>query len=62
LLDIDGDGKVLATTDMLLILRYQLGIRGGELITNALGFGATRNSSFPVEQYLRRLLEAPSLE
>jgi hypothetical protein len=62
LLDIDGDGKVLATTDMLLILRYQLGIRGGELITNALGFGATRNTSFPIEQYLRRLLEAPSLE
>jgi dipeptidyl aminopeptidase/acylaminoacyl peptidase len=62
LLDIDGDGKVLATTDMLLILRYQLGIRGGELITNALGVGATRNTSFPVEQYLRRVLEAPSLE
>jgi Tol biopolymer transport system component len=61
-LDIDGDGKVLATTDMLLILRYQLGIRGGELITNALGIGATRNTSFPVEQYLRRVLEAPSLE
>jgi dipeptidyl aminopeptidase/acylaminoacyl peptidase len=62
LLDIDGDGKVLATTDMLLILRYQLGIRGGELITNALGIGATRNTSLPVEQYLRRVLEAPSLE
>jgi dipeptidyl aminopeptidase/acylaminoacyl peptidase len=62
LLDIDGDGKVLATTDLLLILRYQLGIRGGELITNALGVGATRNTSFPVEQYLRRVLEAPSLE
>ncbi len=62
LLDVDGDGKVLATTDLLLILRYQLGIRGGELITNALGFGATRNTSFPVEQYLRRLLESPSLE
>ncbi len=62
LLDIDGDGKVLATTDMLLILRYQLGIRGGELITNALGVGATRNTSFPIEQYLRRLIEAPSLE
>jgi hypothetical protein len=62
LLDIDGDGKVLATTDMLLILRYQLGIRGGELITNALGIGATRNTSFPVEQYLRRVLESPSLE
>jgi hypothetical protein len=59
---VDGDGEVLATTDLLLILRYQLGFRGGELITNALGFGATRNSSFPVEQYLRRLLEAPSLE
>jgi hypothetical protein len=53
---------VLATTDLLLILRYQLGIRGGELIANALGFGATRTSSFPVEQCLRRLLEAPSLE
>lgn len=62
LLDIDGDGKVLATTDMVLILRYQLGMRGGELITNALGIGATRNTSFPVEQYLRRVLEAPSLE
>jgi Tol biopolymer transport system component len=62
LLDIDGDGKVLATTDMLLILRYQLGIRGGALITNALGFGATRDTSYPVEQYLRRVLESPSLE
>jgi Tol biopolymer transport system component len=62
LLDIDGDGKVLATTDMLLILRYQLGIRGGALITNALGVGATRNTSYPVEQYLRRVLESPSLE
>jgi Tol biopolymer transport system component len=62
LLDIDGDGKVLATTDLLLILRYQLGMRGGALITNALGVGATRNTSFPVEQYLRRVLEAPSAE
>jgi hypothetical protein len=60
LLDIDGDGKVLSTTDMLLVLRYQLGIRGNQLIANTLGVGATRNTASAVEQHLRNVFESPS--
>ena len=45
LMDIDGDGNVLATTDLLLILRYKLGLRNAELTNGAKGApGATRTT------------------
>ena len=56
LLDIDGDGEVLATTDMLLLMRWQLGIRGQSLITG-IGFppNALRTTFDAIETYLREL-------
>jgi len=60
LLDIDGDGQVLATTDLLMVTRYQLGIRGAALITNAVSGTATRTTFQVIEDYLRRVMSAPS--
>ena len=41
-MDIDGNGRLEATTDGLLMTRYLLGLRGAALVTGALGTGATR--------------------
>lgn len=38
-MDIDGNGRVEATTDGLLMMRYMLGIRGSALVSGALGRG-----------------------
>ncbi len=40
--DIDGDGKVLPTTDGLLIARASLGMTGSAVIAGAVGLGAAR--------------------
>jgi len=56
LLDIDGDGEVFATTDMVLLLRWQLGFRGAALIAGALALpDATRKTAELVEAYLTQL-------
>lgn len=56
LLDIDGDGEVRATTDSLLLLRWQLGIRGAALIANAVSpVGSTRTSIQEIEAYLAKI-------
>jgi YVTN family beta-propeller protein len=55
-LDIDGDGRVLATTDMLILMRWQLGVRGGGLIANiAIATTAARTTAPQIEQYLAAL-------
>ena len=42
LLDIDGNGRVDAATDGIIILRYLLGVRGDALVANALAADARR--------------------
>jgi hypothetical protein len=51
-LDVDGNGRLDGTTDGLLIVRYLLGIRGGALISGALGNGATRTLASDIETHL----------
>lgn len=52
-LDIDGDGKVLATTDMLMVTRVALGLTGAA-VTSGVTFSAaaTRNSWPLIREYL----------
>ena len=51
-MDIDGNGRVEATTDGLLMMRYMLGIRGTALVSGALGAGASRTLPADIENYL----------
>ena len=55
-LDIDGDGRVDAATDGMLVLRYLFGFRGDSLIQNAIAPGALRQTSAAIETTLRALL------
>jgi uncharacterized delta-60 repeat protein len=50
--DIDGDGKVLATTDGLLLARASLGMTGNVVLSGALGLGAQRNTWEEIRDYL----------
>ena len=54
LLDVDGNGKVDAQTDGLMILRKLLGQTGTAITANAMGAGATRNTS-DIEAYIQTL-------
>lgn len=54
LLDIDGNGKIDALTDGLLIVRYLIGLRDPALTAGALGAGSTRNAA-QIEAYLAGL-------
>jgi hypothetical protein len=49
--DIDGNGKVDAATDGLLLVRYLFGMRGPQLTSGAIGADATR-SPVQIEVYL----------
>jgi hypothetical protein len=51
--DVDGDGRVDATTDALLITRYLLGARGAALISGAVSASAQRTSAIDIEAYLQ---------
>ena len=51
-LDIDGDGRVLPTTDGLLLLRVALGLTGNAVVAGAIGQGAIRQSWLDVRGYL----------
>ena len=51
-MDIDGNGRIEATTDGLLMMRYILGIRGSALVSGALGAGASRTLPADIESYL----------
>ena len=51
-MDIDGDGKVLPTTDGLLFTRIALGITGSAALAGAIAPTATRNTWVKVRDYL----------
>ena len=59
LLDIDGNDKVDALTDGLVILRYVFGLRGDVLIGGVVADDATRTSAEEIEAHLETLM--PSL-
>jgi LasA protease len=50
--DVDGNNNPDPATDGVLLLRYALGFRGANLITGAVGAGATRNTAPLIENYL----------
>jgi hypothetical protein len=55
MLDVDGDGEVLALTDGLLFLRYLFGLRGSVLIDGAVAGGCTRCGAAEIEAHLSAL-------
>ena len=54
--DVDGDGRVDAHTDGLLIIRYLFGLRGPPLIVGATSLNATRTTPEQIEAYMKILL------
>ncbi len=50
--DIDGDGKILPTTDGLLLARATAGMTGDAVITGAMGAGAQQPTWDKVRDYL----------
>ena len=56
-LDVDGDGEADALTDGLLILRYLFGLRGEELVSEAIADSAARYISQEIEDYLATLIQ-----
>jgi dipeptidyl aminopeptidase/acylaminoacyl peptidase len=56
-LDFDGDDRVQALSDALMLARYQLGIRGAALTANALGVNATISSPVTIEAKIKAALE-----
>ena len=50
--DIDGDGKVLPTTDGLLLARVAAGMTGNAVISGAIAAGAPRNTWPQIRDYL----------
>ena len=59
LFDIDGNGRVDALTDGLLLIRYLSGMRDAALILGATGNGATRTMAADIETYIESLLPPP---
>jgi Tol biopolymer transport system component len=58
-MDVDGDDRILPSTDLLMFTRYQLGLRGAALIAGALGPNATITSATTIENRIRAALAAP---
>jgi hypothetical protein len=58
-MDIDGDGKVLGTTDGVLLSRAMLGIKGTALTLNATGAGASRTNPDAIRAYLFNRCKMP---
>jgi len=54
--DVDGNGKVTALEDGLLIIRYLFGFRGATLIGGAVAADCTRCSATAIESYLASLM------
>jgi len=50
--DIDGNSTQDPATDGLLLARYLLGLRGGALIADAVGFGATRFTAQDIQNFI----------
>lgn len=57
LLDVDGNGKVDAVTDGVMLIRYLFGLRGSALIAGAVGTGATRSASSQIEAQILPLTQ-----
>jgi hypothetical protein len=55
-LDIDGNGRVDAQTDGLLVLRYLFGLRGDALIKGAYDPLGARNTAPAIESYIQSLM------
>ena len=51
-MDIDGDGRVLGTTDAVLLARVALGVTGSAVVAGAIGVGATRTTWTGIRNYL----------
>ncbi len=58
LVDVDGNGKVDALTDGLVIPRYLFGLRGDALIDGVIAVEATRKTAEDIEAYLETLMPA----
>jgi|GEM_PF-3560704 len=54
-LDIDGNGTTDAATDGVLLTRYLFGLRGANLIADAVGVGAIRNTAALIEARIQAL-------
>jgi hypothetical protein len=54
--DIDGNGVISALTDGILVNRYITGLRGADLIADAIGEEAQRTTATQIETYLRNLI------
>jgi uncharacterized delta-60 repeat protein len=59
--DIDGDGKVLPTTDGLLLARASLGMTGNSVISGAVGAGARRSTWVAIRDFLITQCAAQSI-
>ena len=57
LFDVDGNGVADPLTDGLMLLRYMFQLRGGSLISNAVGTGASRTTVQQIEAYLAAVLQ-----
>jgi hypothetical protein len=52
-LDVDGDGVVGATTDLLILSRVRMGLTGSAVTNSALGTNASRRTWAAIRNYLR---------
>jgi hypothetical protein len=59
-LDVDQNDSVDALSDGLLIIRYLSDLRGGALISGAIGSDAVRKEAIDIENYLASLTPAPA--
>ena len=50
--DVDGDGRVDALTDGLLLLRYLFGLRGDSLVNGVVSSNGTRTTAEEIESHL----------
>jgi hypothetical protein len=55
-LDVDDNGVVDALTDGLIILRYLFGLRGEDLISNAIATDAQRSSAYQISSFVSQLV------
>lgn len=55
--DIDGNGIIAADSDGLMLIRYQFGYRGSDLITGLIADGATRETAEEITAYLDQMNE-----
>ena len=59
-LDIDGNGEVELFEDIIIIIRYDISVRGPSLISGSIAEGATRTTPQEIEAYLQSLYPSGS--